>query len=199
VLNRCPPAAPTGIQGGRNWNALGIEVTWAANPEPDVTGYQVFHGSTVVCPFTTKLSCRDTNSTDMSSTLPFFLTVKAYDNGQSGQRASVASSPLLVLPDCGVWPCNRPPNTPDVTYSGGTLTISAPKPADPDTGDGIDFYRVYRTSGTSPPTGPSDRVDVVDNNGGTMTWSDNATGSYHYWVTAVDTHYTESAFSPVVP
>jgi prepilin-type N-terminal cleavage/methylation domain-containing protein len=197
VINRCPPAAPTGLQGGRNWGA--IEITWAANPESDVIGYEVFQGSTLVCGLTTKLSCRDTDATRVASVLPLTYTVKAYDTGQSGQRASAASLPLTVLPDCGVGVCNHPPNTPDVTYNAGTLSISTPAPQDKDTGDSIDFYRIYRTTGTSPPTGPSDRYDIVDNTGGTVTWSDSSSGSYHYWVTAVDRHYSESDFSAVVP
>ena len=196
-INRCPPARPTGFEGGRNWGS--VELTWAANPEPDVIGYEVFRGATLVCALTTATSCRDATSAATSASGPLTYTVVAYDQSPSGRRASVASSPLTVLPDCGSGTCNTPPSRPDVSYSGGTLTITAPSVQDPDTGDGIVFYRVYRTTGTTPPTGPGQRYDTVDNSGATVTWTDPQPGSYHYWVTAVDQHYAESAFSAVVP
>jgi hypothetical protein len=86
-----------------------------------------------------------------------------------------------------------------VTIDGATLSIKAPATEDDDSGDGIVFYRIYRTSGTAQPVSDKDRYDVVDNTGSTVSWTDRSPGSWHYWVTAVDKHYSESAFSAVVP
>jgi hypothetical protein len=190
TLNRCPPSAPTALVGGRNWGS--VEISWAANPESDVTGYSVFRGATLACSTAsvTDTTCRDTSA---PATGPIDYTVVAYDQGPSGRRAGDASQALTVLPPCGSSSCNTAPNEPGVTISNGTLSISAPTPDDPDGGDGIDFYRVYRTSSSAPPSGPGDRYDVVENDAATVTWSDPEQGSFHYWVTAVDGHYSESA------
>jgi Tfp pilus assembly protein PilV len=188
TLNRCPPSAPTAVVGGRNWGS--VEISWAANPESDVTGYAVYRGSDLACSTSSvsDTSCRDESA---PASGPVDYTVVAYDTGPSGSRAGDHSAPITVLPACGGAPCNTPPNAPDVTFADGILTISAPTPDDPDSGDGIDFYRVYRTSSGAP--GPGDRYDVVENGARTVTWSDTQSGSWHYWVTAVDSHNSESA------
>jgi Tfp pilus assembly protein PilV len=189
TLNRCPPAAPTAVVGGRNWGS--VEISWAANPESDVTGYSVFRGAHLVCSTDSvgDTSCRDESA---PASGPADYTVVAYDLGPSGRRGGEPSAVLTVLPACGTTACNTPPNEPDATFADGTLTISAPTPDDPDSGDGIDFYRVYRTTGGAP-SGPGDRHDVVENSAGTVTWTESEPGAYSYWVTAVDSHYSESA------
>ena len=197
TINRCPAYAPTGLQGGRNWGS--VEITWAPNAESDVTGYDVFRDSTLVC--TTQsvsdTSCRDNPPNPSAS---YTYTVQAYDTGPSGRRASQASAPLTVLPDCssGSTPCNTAPATPDVSSANGVLSISDAKNDDPDQGDSVAFFRIYRTTTPTAPTSPSQRYDTVDNSASTVTWTDKAPGGFYYWVTAVDKHYTESSFSAMV-
>ncbi len=189
TLNRCAPSAPTAVVGGRNWGS--VEISWAANPESDVIGYDVYRGGVLACGTSSvsDTSCRDTTA---PASGPIDYTVVAYDTGPTGRRAGGHSSALTVLPTCGSTPCNHPPNEPNVTVVNGTLTISAPNPDDRDAGDSIDFYRVYRTSSSAPPSGPGARYDVVENDGSTVTWTDPSPGSYHYWVAAVDEHRSES-------
>ena len=199
TVNRCVPYAPSGLVGGRNWGS--VEITWSPNQESDVVGYDVFRGTTLVCSTNSvsNTSCRD-NPPDPSATYTY--TVKAYDIGPGGgRRASDASQALTVLPDCttGASTCNTPPTVPDVSMDSGVLSITPKPPYDSDSGDGIAFFRIYRTDSPSPPTSASQRYDTVDNTGSTVTWTDKAPGSYYYWVTAVDKHYTESDFSAVVP
>jgi prepilin-type N-terminal cleavage/methylation domain-containing protein len=198
TVNRCPAYKPTGLAGGRNWG--GVELTWAPNQETDVVGYDVFRGTTLVCSTdsVSATTCRDTPP-DPAATYTY--TVQAYDTGAAGRRASPASDPITVVPDCstGAGTCNTPPITPDVSMTGGVLSISSKAPHDKDTGDGVQFFRVYRTTSASPPTTWKDRYDIVDNTASTVTWTDKAPGSYHYWVTAVDKHYTESDFAEVLP
>jgi prepilin-type N-terminal cleavage/methylation domain-containing protein len=197
TINRCAAYAPTGLRGGRNWD--GVELTWARNQEPDVTGYDVFRGTTRVC---STASVNDTTCRDdpPSSSATYTYTVQAYDNGPLGRRASDASAALTVLPDCAAAtaPCNTPPAAPDVSSSNGVLSISAGHPDDADQGDAVEFFRVYRTSSPASPSSPGDRYDLVDNTGATVTWADKAPGSFYYWVTAVDRHYAESDFSVMV-
>jgi fibronectin type 3 domain-containing protein len=72
-----------------------------------------------------------------------------------------------------------------------TLTWNRPSPDDPDAGDRVDFYRVYRDG-----TDYAHRFARWYDNGATISWTDTATGgaSHTYSVTAVDTHFMESAF-----
>lgn len=197
TINRCAAYAPTGLRGGRNWGR--VELVWAPNAEADVTGYDVFRDTTLVC--TTQsvdhTTCEDDPPNPAAS---YTYTVQAYDTGPSGRRAGEASAPLTVLPDCsiGSTPCNTAPATPDVSASDGVLSISAGTPADPDQGDDVAFFRIYRTSSPTPPTGPDDRYDLVDNTASTVNWADKAPGGFYYWVTAVDKHYTESNLSVMV-
>ena len=197
TINRCAAYAPAALRGGRNWGS--VEITWAPNQEADVTGYDVFRDTTLVCSTQSvdATSCRDNPPNPSAS---YNYTVTAYDTGPSGRRAGQASDPLTVLPDCssGSTPCNTAPAAPDVSSSNGTLSISAGSPADPDQGDGVAFFRIYRTTSPTPPTGPGQRYDTIDNTGSTATWTDKAPGSYYYWVTGVDKHYTESSFSVMV-
>jgi prepilin-type N-terminal cleavage/methylation domain-containing protein len=194
TVNRCAPSAPAGLVGGRNWGS--VELSWAANPEGDVVGYDVFRDGTLACSTSsaTDTSCRDENA----PAGPYSYTVVAYDTGPSGRRAGTASSAVTVLPDCGGSPCNTPPNAPDVTIDGSTLTITAAQPEDADAGDTVPFYRIYRTETASPPSSANARYDVIDNNGGTVSWTDTSGDGHHYWVTAVDDHYGESELAEAV-
>jgi hypothetical protein len=84
----------------------------------------------------------------------------------------------------------NPPATLSASTSGGATVLSwtAPTVADPDLGDSIDFYRVYRDG-----TAYEDRYDRTAT-GAQLTWTDTRTnGQTHtYWVAAVDTQLAES-------
>ena len=73
-----------------------------------------------------------------------------------------------------------------------TLTWQRPSPEDPDAGDGVQFYRVYRDGKAL-----ENRYVRWFDDAETVTWQDTATGgtTHTYWVTAVDKHYAESAFA----
>ena len=197
TINRCVPFAPTGLQGGRNWGS--VEITRARNAESDVTGYDVFRDTTLVCSTQSvdATSCRDDPPNPSAS---YTYTVQAYDTGPSGRRAGQVSAPVTVLPDCssGATPCNTAPTAPDVSGSNGVLSVSAGTPEDPDTGDGVVFFRIYRTTSPTAPTAPGQRYDTIDNTAAPVTWTDKSPGDFYYWVTAVDKHDTESSFSVMV-
>jgi type II secretory pathway pseudopilin PulG len=200
VLNRFKPQQPQRIAGGRNQFGA-IEIEWAANTERDIVGYQVFRSgaSSPVCPIASlklNTSCVD-SSAPSGGSLEYW--VVAYDTNPSdgSLRAGDESTHLTVTSGD-----NAPPFAPTglsaVRDAAGnvTLTWNRPSPDDPDAGDRIDFYRVYR-----------DGVDYTNrfarwyDDGATVTWTDTATaGATHtYRVTSVDTHYMESALgAPVV-
>jgi prepilin-type N-terminal cleavage/methylation domain-containing protein len=191
TLNRFVPLIPTGLAAGRNGSV--VEAEWLANRERDVVGYRLFRDGAAVasCSFTTQTQCQDT--APPSSPLLTY-TVKALDRDPSGNlREGLTSLPVTVTT------LNTQPNPPtDLTAStdsqGDTvLEWEAPDPDDPNFGDSIAFYRIYRDGTTV-----SDRIDRTGL-GTEVTWTDarSAGESHTYYVTAVDTQLAES--TPVGP
>jgi hypothetical protein len=85
-----------------------------------------------------------------------------------------------------------PPGTLTATASEGNTVLSWDASAgDPDAGDSVDFYRIYRDG-----TAYADRYDRTGT-GAELTYTDTQTdGVAHlYRVVAVDTQLAESAFS----
>jgi fibronectin type 3 domain-containing protein len=193
TLNRRQPFKPRQVTGGRT-NFGTVEIEWTANSERDIIGYEVYRAgsATPVCPLATqKLDtlCTDTNPPASS---PLTYTVYAYDKDPSGAlRKGDPSDPLVVTSD------DQPPYPPtNLTASRGadgsvTLTWRRPAPQDPDLGDGVAFYRIYRDGQAL-----TDRYDRWFDDSSSVTWQDTATaGATHtYWVTTVDQHYAESPF-----
>ena len=132
---------------------------------------------------------------------PFYYAVVAVDRDSSGALREGATS--FVNVNTG----NKLPNAP-TTFAvaagldGRTLTFKLPAKLDPDNGDTIESFRIYRKSGSV--TGNpaiADRIDREDitvlcpdsNPGTTCTYKD-TTGlsTSTYWITSVDTHMRES-------
>ncbi|MEZ0292536.1 MAG: prepilin-type N-terminal cleavage/methylation domain-containing protein [Solirubrobacteraceae bacterium] len=195
VLNRFVPRAPKQVTGGRTGFGT-VELEWTANSERDVVGYQVFRvgAPTPVCEITTqKLDtfCTDT-SPPSDATLEYY--VRYYDKDTSGNlRASADSTHLLVTKD-NTAPFEVTGLTLQTLASGDTkLTWSRAVPEDPDAGDSVSFFRIYRDG-----TALGDRYERYFDGNGTpsVTWTDTGTGgtTHSYWVTAVDQQYRESPF-----
>ena len=197
TLNRCPPFAPTGLTGGRNWNS--VELLWSTNPEQDIVGYRVYEGSS-----STPADCQGASGgvvkkpecrlPDSSPTSARDFTIVALDRDRFNViREGDRSASYTVMATCGSSPCNRAPTSPTIVSNGTTSTLRWSPTTDPDTGDSVDFYRVYRGGND----GPEDRYDVVDNSGDPIVWTDPKPGSgnHTYWVVAVDSRYSESSFS----
>jgi hypothetical protein len=104
--------------------------------------------------------------------------------------------------------CDHPPNAPTLltsTVSGGAVTLNwtAPSPADPDSWDSIQEWRIYRWPTSGSVAFPGSRYTLV----GSVNGSGNPVTSYtdnspdpggvtqNYCVTGVDTHLDESACS----
>jgi prepilin-type N-terminal cleavage/methylation domain-containing protein len=196
VLNRCVPTAATGLQGGRNrW---GVELQWNANPESDIVGYYVYRGIAGATPaavasgpcggLLTQPTCLEPDDATMAGkTLTYY--VKAVDRTTTGGtlRTGPASANLTVTTT------NRVPGTPLIgDASAYGYDIGWFGTSDPDSGDSVDFYRVYRDGKTL-----ADRYDVVDNTGSPVPYLDPESNAvqHTYYVVAVDTRLAESAFS----
>jgi Tfp pilus assembly protein PilV len=185
TLNRFAPEAPTGLVGGRS-DSL-VELEWLANPERDVVGYRVFRTGpdpVTLCDGTTATTCQDTSPPDAPSVT---YRVAALDRDPAGNlREGDHSSEITVVQG------NNRPNAPTelvATKVDGTTTLTwqAPSPADPDAGDSIAFYRIYRDGQAF-----ADRYDRTAP--GELSYADGRAGDtqHTYWVTAVDTQLAES-------
>jgi hypothetical protein len=195
TLNRYLPRKPLQFTGGRTIFSA-VELEWAANTERDIVGYEVqrINDGAIVCSLATqKLDTFCTDTAPLNAD-PLFYQVRAYDK-----------TPVTGVARPGPWSdqltvvkANLPPNPPiiqQVTTSGGVVTLKwkKPNPEDPDGApDGVAFYRVYRDGVLQ-----VDRYDRWFDGASNITWQDrNTGGSPHvYWVTAVDTHFAESAFA----
>jgi Tfp pilus assembly protein PilV len=186
-LNRRIPYAPTGFAGGRNGS--GVDFEWAPNRERDLSGYRVYrttNGSAVVCALTTDTSCQDTNPPG-GLVVNYYVVAVDKDPDTGALREGDHSSTI------GVTSLNSPPNAPtNLTAtsvgSNTTLSWSAPGIQDPNLGDSIAFYRIYRDG-----TAYADRYDRTASNETTYTDSHTGGTTHSYRITAVDTQLAESA------
>jgi Tfp pilus assembly protein PilV len=197
TINRGPPAAPTGFVAGRNGEAMDFE--WDGSPDRDVAGYKVFQkvssgSDQVLCDLTASTDCIDTSPPSID---PIDVYVVAYDHDTAGNLR--AGTPSAVRRVTSVNQAPYAPASLGASSTGGStiLTWAVPDPADPDSGDSIQFYRVYRDGHSY-----NDRYDeaTCPSSSSTCAWTDTHTsGSQHtYYVTSVDGQLAESvAAGPV--
>jgi prepilin-type N-terminal cleavage/methylation domain-containing protein len=205
TLNRYLPRKPAHVAGGRNGHGS-VDIEWSANTERDIIGYEVERTDAngtetgqVVCGFVAQkleTTCIDSSPPDGD---PIYYHVRAYDKapGTGTPRPGVWSDPLKVVST------NQPPFAPpslsaSTTFPGTSsavvkLTFQRPEPQDPDAGDSIAFFRIYRVDRGAQPQ-VRDRHDRWFGDGDSITWEDIHTGGslHDYYVTAVDTNYAES-------
>ncbi len=217
LVNRCAPLAPRGfLATGRNSGYTGpVDVSWEENSEGDLIGYRVYKGTsatqrTPVCPSTASAppipldspnECTDTAPPAFSTTA-FYYGVYAVDRDANGHLREGAVAYYNVNNG------NRAPNAPANSsfsatrnsFGAITLTWTMPATQDPDGGDKIGSFRIYRRSGSAGGSAAlADRYDRENTaavcNGSTCTWTDPAPPAltHTYWVTSVDTRLRESA------
>lgn len=187
TLNRYAPVAPTGLNAGRNGSV--VELEWLPNHERDIIGYHVYRvvpgGIDVKVCDTTQSNCQDLSPPNAAS-LSYY--VKAVDLDQNRNPREGAASPQAAVTQTN----NQPfPPTNLLGANNGTsttLTWKVPNPQDPDPGDHIAFYRIYRDGVTY-----ADRYDRTGL-GTDTTYTDTRTGGmvHTYAITAVDTQLDES-------
>jgi hypothetical protein len=198
-VNRCSPAQVLNVLGGRNpLFSNQVELNWDDNPEDDVLGYYVYRGIGGTTPtkiasgpcsgLLTVSNCTEPNPSS-GTALTYY--VRAVDKDPAGTlREGTASSNLSVPAS------NTAPNTPSIASATTFGTIYWNQTTDPNSGDSVDYYRIYRDG-----TALGNRYDVIDNVpvSGTsyVLWTDPNTGgtTHTYRVTAVDTHAAESSMS----
>jgi Tfp pilus assembly protein PilV len=190
IINRRVPYAPINPHAGRNDNNGYID--WGANAERDVLGYNVYRVGSPdwnVCSMVKVTRCKDTGLPTGSAQY----YVRAVDRDSSGNLRNGDPSATVSVPAADQSPPVVCPLVDGGTLRGaksGTNTILSWSPVtDPDAGDSILFYRIYR-----------DGTDWVDNyygstaSGTSTAFTDAQTdGDQHtYYVVAVDQSYMES-------
>jgi prepilin-type N-terminal cleavage/methylation domain-containing protein len=194
TLNRRVPFKPRQVTGGRT-NFGTVEIEWTANSERDIIGYEVYRAGSAspVCALATQkldTMCVDSNP---PATSPLQYWVYAYDKDPvTGTPRRGDQSDVLVVTN-GDQPPYPPTNLAASRAADGTVTLTwkRPSPEDPDVGDSVAFYRIYRDGKAL-----ADRYARWFDSSSSVTWTDIATGgtTHTYWVTAVDEHYAESPY-----
>src|SRR3954447_5531756 len=218
AINRSAPLAARAVEGGRNLNGDRVDVQWLPNDECDVEGYRVYRGTsagainTLVCPArgTTPIkqtTCLDETAPAPASGVTLYYRVVGVDKDASNALREGTSTTLAIRD--GDNPPTAPANL--VACSGGILGCDDvngdPVPdgstaltwgpsTDPDSGDGIYFYRIYRDGGAYA-TGFDFFSPVPEK---PLTWvdTDASGGPHEYRVSAVDLAFGESVLSDPV-
>jgi Tfp pilus assembly protein PilV len=187
-VNRRRPFAPVRVAAGRNGGAA-VEIEWSPAKEHDLEGHRVYRqlplGERVeVCALARRTTCRD-NSPPVTALVYYDVVGVDRDPAgalRDGDRSASVGVPLT----------NQPPPAPTgltaaLSSSNVVLAWSAPTTPDPDVGDAIDHYNVYRDG-----TALADRIDRTDV--AELSWTDTAANGvqHDYWVTAVDRNLAES-------
>ncbi len=188
TLNRRKPYAVRDLDAGRNGSVIDIE--WRANPERDIEGYRVYRqpllGSPVlVCALTTATSCQDISPPGGAPSY-FSVALDRTPGGDLREGDPSASASVAALNTRPTAPTNLQVATVD---GAPVLTWSAA--SDPDLGDSVAYYRVYRDG-----TDVAARYDRTST-GDELTWTDAQAGgiAHTYRVVAVDQNMAESTFA----
>jgi type II secretory pathway pseudopilin PulG len=190
-VNRHRPDSVTGLVGGYDARHRVVDLQWTGYPENDVIGYRVVRmsdGTTICGPSGgdewTKRWCTDPNPPSSGNETyevyavdcaPPSITTCAPRNGDAAARTVTLSA-------------GSPPPAPGLvtaSFVDGLPVLDWP---DPPAGSNIQFYRIYRDTGT----GLNDRYDQTITNATTYTDPNPGTSGHTYWVTAVDSNFNES-------
>jgi prepilin-type N-terminal cleavage/methylation domain-containing protein len=227
VLNRRKPKAPQPLQGvqlgGRNGNGNRVDLLWNANTERDVLGYRVYRSTSAGGPWT-QVTCfqqalsyvEDSSCLDEGADAsdPLYYKVVAVDTeAGTGALQEGDDSPVTTVSFGNTVP-TKPANvsaclggSPGCTDSDGTpasdgaTVIRWDASTDPDLGDSIFFYRIYRDGWPVTTYEHRSPLRIFFTGGGALAWTDPDTpdGQHTYELTAVDSNFGESALSdPVV-
>jgi prepilin-type N-terminal cleavage/methylation domain-containing protein len=220
TLNRDAPYQVCGLAGGYDnpttpWTGhpTGVDLEWAQNPERDVVGYRMYRNNTLVCdttnatsyPYaggdcicTTQTSCIDVNPSNGNSQVTYRVTALDHDSSGALRESSTQSTIVSDQSGSNHPPADFPASSVTVSSGGGQTVITWPMVTDPDSGDAVRYFRIYRNGNGY--TNRYDRVDVTASGSctpasSTCSYIDAApsAGGDTYWVTAVDTHFDESS------
>jgi prepilin-type N-terminal cleavage/methylation domain-containing protein len=200
-LNRDVPSAPGDVFGGFNPRAWAtdandiVEIQWARNNEPDVSGYRVYRnsgsGDSLVpgCdkPATPDFTyCRDMNP-PATATTDYFIVALDQDpstgNPREGARTKLTATRAATRP-------NQPASLSAIADDDSVLLqwADAPPVSPGYSGSNVIFYRIYRDGVTL-----ADRVGKTGQDSLTSFKDIGELANNHvYFVTTVDENFSES-------
>ena len=199
-LNRSEPDKVSGVAGGRTGSSASpedqvVDIEWLPSRERDIIGYSVervdaANNVVEVCERQDRTTCMDADP-PVEDGLKYYVYAWDADHVDAEPRKGPEPSDVLVVALSNTQPF--PPITPTAALqSDGSVSLAwfRPIPEDPDLGDSIAFYRIYRDG-----TGYDARYAVWSDPGATVQFIDGNTGgtAHEYWVTAVDENFAESA------
>jgi hypothetical protein len=161
-LARSVPVAPQNVTGGYNYayvsgtRTLVAELAWDANPEGNVTGYEVYKGSTLVCSASLAVTCIDLSAAGTGSTT---YTVKTLYTDGSGNSNSVSTNYGMTAPS--ELPPSFVGNIGQASCGSTSMSITVPA------GGVAAGYRVVLRLGLR--SGSSGAVSASDSRGNTYT------------------------------
>jgi Tfp pilus assembly protein PilV len=233
TLNQHMALAPSSVTAGWNDLMQGVDVQWLPSQDQDVLYYHVYHTWNGVTTQVTTCgssgnvsgtSCTDTSGILAAEQPPLAGSRPTCTNPQQSYTTAnkywvvgvdtdpatgLARESTFVPTAVDANLCNHQPNAPTgltATSSSGNIQLSwtAPSPGDPDTGDSIQDWRVYRWASTGSMSDPGSRYQLIGTTSGspvtsyTDTAADPSGVTQKYCVTAVDTRLDESSCSNVV-
>jgi prepilin-type N-terminal cleavage/methylation domain-containing protein len=185
IVNRRWPYPPGNPHAGRNDGNAYID--WSANSERDVEGYRVYRiqagGDQLVCDMVRGTRCRENGMPAGDQKYRVVAVDRDAGNLRDGDSSTQVTIPATDTPP------TAPPSVNAATSGSNSTVLSWTAASDPDAGDSVQFYRIYRDGtdwvndyyGRTP--GPSTFSYVDSNTGG---------DTHTYWVVAVDQSFTES-------
>ena len=229
TLNRHQALPPTTVNAGWNGQINGVDIQWVPSVDQDVQYYRVYHqyGASPAAVVAGCSQVNGTSCTDLSAPSPnppktpactnppqsyaqrnlYWVVGVDTDPTTGAPRESTQQSPQI---DANL--CDHSPSAPvglTGSLAGGAMTLDwavPPAPADPDPGDAIQAWRIYRWPSGQSAGFPSSRlqlVGAVDSSGNAVTsFTDHSPDpggvAQSYCVTSVDTHLDESGCSNFV-
>jgi type IV pilus modification protein PilV len=198
TVNRHAPAAVNSFIAG--WNGTSVDFEWLPSPDNDIQRYRVYRvvgsadptpgsaNDVVVCDVNPDTqSCTDSSPGATGTSPSYYLA--AYDLNDAGaERAGAESNVYTANPN------NQTPGAPtSLACSPCTGVVTFTWSPSTDSDGTIAFYRIYRTTSTTP---PSSADGYGRTNGATAGFQDSDTGTAHYyWVSAVDNSLGESTIT----
>ena len=186
-----PPAKPLKLTATNPGTGNSLNLSWNANPEPDVAGYDVYRSTTLNGTYTkinaTTVVTASYSDSGLTQGTSYYYKIKAFDiyNNYSG-----FSDPIEEIP-------NSPPPTPSglgVTnpQTGGSLNVSWSAVSAPD----LSGYNVYRSTALNGSYTKANTEIITGTSYLDQGLIDGIT--YYYKVVAVDVYLLESALSSAV-